>query len=63
MKKLLFFALVLAAIGIGVSQDRRRRPPNPRRVELEDWESEGGAVPTEDDRTAAQTTGNAAHAN
>jgi len=49
--------LAIAAVSAGLAYDRRRRRERIRlaRPEINRWEEEGGAVPVEADRTAAQT--------
>jgi len=49
--------LAIAALSAGLAYDRRRRRERIRlaRPEINRWEEEGGAVPVEADRTAAQT--------
>lgn len=49
--------LSVGVLVLGAALDRRRRQERQRlpRPDIERWEEEGGAVPTSDDRTAAQT--------
>lgn len=49
--------LSIGAIMLGASLDRRRQRERQRlpRPEIERWEAEGGAVPVNGARTAAQT--------
>lgn len=49
--------LVIGAVAAGVSHDRNRRRRRERvpRQDVNRWEDEGGAVPVDNDRTAAQT--------
>jgi hypothetical protein len=54
MKKLLIFALALGAVYACVTS--RRRPKfTPDQSELDQWEAEGGSIPVDGQRTAAQT--------
>jgi len=59
MKRLLLGFLAVVLIVTVAKLDRRRvrgrRPPSARR-QIEGWEGEGGAVPVDNERTAAQTT-------
>ncbi len=49
--------LAIALVSAGAAYDRRRRRERIRvaRPEINRWEEEGGAVPLEHGRTAAQT--------
>lgn len=49
--------LSVGVLALGAALDRRRRQERQRlpRPDIERWEEEGGAVPTSEDRTAAQT--------
>ena len=55
MRKLLIFGLALGAICAGIALSRRAKPVPDHRPDLDQWEGEGGAVPVEGRRTAAQT--------
>ena len=55
MKKLLLFALALGAIYVGVTSGWRTRAAPGHQPDLDQWEGEGGAVPSGGQRTAAQT--------
>ncbi len=56
MIRLVIGLLALGLIGVGAALDRRRRQRPPAQADLDQWEGEGGAVPVNDDRIAAQTT-------
>jgi hypothetical protein len=57
MNRFLLGVLALGIIGLALSfEDPRRKRRAPIRPEISDWEGEGGAVPVDADRTAAQTT-------
>jgi hypothetical protein len=57
MNRFLIGVLALAIIGLALSfDDPRRKRRTSIRPEISDWEAEGGAVPVDADRTAAQTT-------
>jgi hypothetical protein len=55
MKKLLIGAALLGAIYAGVVWSLRQSRQNREGANLDQWEGEGGSVPVEDDRIAAQT--------
>jgi hypothetical protein len=61
MKKLLALAITLCTIYAGLELSRRRSQKSRRRSDLDQWEGEGGAVPVDDERTAAQTHAPTAH--
>jgi hypothetical protein len=50
-----FLAIGVIALGAGYDRRRQRERSKVARPEIERWEEEGGAVPTESDRPAAQT--------
>jgi hypothetical protein len=49
--------LAIGVVALGTSLDRRRQRERARlpRPEIDRWEEEGGAVPVDSGRTAAQT--------
>jgi hypothetical protein len=51
-----FLAIGVIALGAGYDRRRLRERSRVARPEIQRWEEEGGAVPTESSRTAAQTS-------
>jgi hypothetical protein len=51
-------ALAVGVVALGAGYDRKRQGQRSRvaRPEINRWEEEGGAVPTESGRSATQTT-------